>query len=162
MGSEYTPRVVVTGAGGFIGHHLVKYLKSLGYWVRGVDIKDPEYEPTMADEFMIADLRFFESCGRAVHNISDVYNLAADMGGIGYITTNHAILTRNNSLINNHMLEAARLEGVGRYLYTSSACVYPSYYNPTRVFTGHCLSSLRPMTVVLGLLSFQVAPPFRA
>jgi len=127
MVSKNTRRVVVTGAGGFIGHHLVKYLKSLGHWVRGVDIKEPEYEPTTADEFIVADLRIFESCVHAVQGLDDVYNLAADMGGIGYITSNHAILTRNNSLINNHMLEAARLEGVGRYLYTSSACVYPSF-----------------------------------
>lgn len=127
MGTEKTRRVVVTGAGGFIGHHLVKELKSLGFWVRGVDIKHPEYEPTQADEFIIADLREFEGCAGAVQGVDDVYNLAADMGGIGYITANHAILTRNNSLINNHMLEAARVEGVGRYLYTSSACVYPSF-----------------------------------
>lgn len=127
MATNSTHRVVVTGAGGFIGHHLVKSLKSLGYWVRGVDIKHPEYEPTLADEFIVADLRLFESCEHAVQGVDDVYNLAADMGGIGYITTNHAILTRNNSLINNHMLEAARLASVGRYLYTSSACVYPSF-----------------------------------
>ena len=127
MGTRIPHRVTVTGAGGFIGHHLVKDLKSLGFWVRGVDIKKPEYEPTLADEFIIADLRLFESCERAVQGIDDVYNLAADMGGIGYITANHAILTRNNSLINNHMLEASRVARVGRYLYTSSACVYPSF-----------------------------------
>ena len=127
MGTKKTRRVVVTGAGGFIGHYLVKELKSLGFWVRGVDIKHPEYEPTQADEFIIADLREFEGCAGAVQGVDDVYNLAADMGGIGYITANHAILTRNNSLINNHMLEAARVEEVGRYLYTSSACVYPSF-----------------------------------
>jgi len=127
MKAKNTHRVVVTGAGGFIGHHLVKYLKSLGYWVRGADIKHPEYEPTSADEFIITDLREFGNCSDAVRDIDDVYNLAADMGGIGYITANHAILTRNNSLINNHMLEASRLESVGRYLYTSSACVYPSF-----------------------------------
>ena len=127
MGTNNTRRVAVTGAGGFIGHHLVKELKSLGFWVRGVDIKHPEYETTLADEFIIADLREFDGCGSAVQGVDDVYNLAADMGGIGYITANHAILTRNNSLINNHMLEAARVEGVGRYLYTSSACVYPSF-----------------------------------
>jgi len=127
MTNNIKNRVVVTGAGGFIGHHLVKRLKSLGNWVRGVDIKEPEYEPTSADEFLTIDLREFENCRIAVQGIADVYNLAADMGGIGYITTNHAILTRNNTLINTHMLESARLESVARYLYTSSACVYPSF-----------------------------------
>ena len=117
----------MTGAGGFIGHHLVDYLKSRGHWVRGVDLKEPEYVPSQADQFIIADLRQFEHCSRAVDGVQDVYQLAADMGGIGYITTNHAILTRNNTLINSHMLEAARLAGVERYLYTSSACVYPGY-----------------------------------
>ncbi|MEX0762551.1 MAG: NAD-dependent epimerase/dehydratase family protein [Dehalococcoidia bacterium] len=120
-------KILVTGAGGFIGHHLVKRLKADGHWVRGVDIKYPEYEPSTADEFVIADLRFFESCATATADIDDVYNLAADMGGIGYITANHATLTRNNILINAHMLEGARLAGVERYLYTSSACVYPSF-----------------------------------
>jgi nucleoside-diphosphate-sugar epimerase len=124
-------KVVVTGAGGFIGHHLVKYLKQKGYWVRGVDIKYPEFEPTMADEFILADLRFFENCMRAVQGVQDVYHLAADMGGIGYITSNHANLTRNNILIDAHMVEAARLAGVERFLYTSSACVYPSYLQNT-------------------------------
>ena len=89
-------RVVVTGAGGFIGHHLVKHLKSLGHWVRGVDIKEPEFEQTPADEFLTMDLRLLGNCRLAVHDIAEVHNLAADMGGIGYITTNHAQLTRNN------------------------------------------------------------------
>lgn len=120
-------RVLVNGAGGFIGHHLVKLLKSRGYWVRGVDLKHPEFEPSPADEFLIADLREYENCVRAVERIQDVYQLAADMGGIGYITANHAELARNNVLINAHMLEAARLEDVEHYLYTSSACVYPSF-----------------------------------
>ena len=120
-------KVVVTGAGGFIGHHLVKRLKSDGDWVRGVDIKYPEFEESAADEFQIADLRNFESCVRATDDMDDVYQLAADMGGIGYITANHAFLTRNNTLINSHMLEAARVSRVRRYLYTSSACVYPSF-----------------------------------
>ncbi len=120
-------KIVVTGAGGFIGHHLVKHLKARGHWVRGVDIKSPEYEPSPADEFIQADLRFYESCARALAGMQDVYQLAADMGGIGYITANHASLTRNNILINSNMLEAARLAGVKRYLYTSSACVYPGF-----------------------------------
>ena len=120
-------KILVTGAGGFIGHHLVKRLKADGYWVRGVDIKSPEFEPSDADEFIVSDLRSFESCVQATDRVEDVYQLAADMGGIGYITANHAILTRNNVLINSHMLEAARISGVSRYLYTSSACVYPSF-----------------------------------
>lgn len=127
MASIKNRRVVVTGAGGFIGHHLIKSLKALGYWVRGVDIKLPDFEASFANEFLLADLRHFEGCSRAVEGMDDVYNLAADMGGIGYITANHAFLTRNNSLINNHMLEASRLAGIDRYLYTSSACVYPSF-----------------------------------
>ena len=119
--------VVVTGAGGFIGHHLVNRLKAEGHRVRGVDLKRPEFAPSAADEFQIADLRHFESCLRATEGMDDVYQLAADMGGIGYISANHAFLTRNNTLINSHMLEAARLSRVRRYLYTSSACVYPAF-----------------------------------
>ncbi len=120
-------RIVVTGAGGFIGHHLVKRLKAKGHWVRGVDIKYPEYEPSPADEFLQLDLRFYDSCAHAVTGVEDVFHLAADMGGIGYITANHASLTRNNILINSNMLEAARLANNKRYLYTSSACVYPAF-----------------------------------
>jgi GDP-D-mannose 3', 5'-epimerase len=119
-------RALVTGAGGFIGHHLVSRLKREGFWVRGVDLKLPLFEETAADEFEIADLRQFENCARATQDVDDVYQLAADMGGIGYITAHHAELSRNNILINSHMLEAARLSGAGRYLYTSSACVYPA------------------------------------
>jgi nucleoside-diphosphate-sugar epimerase len=120
-------KVLVTGAGGFIGHHLVKYLKSKGLWVRGVDIKKPEYEPSPADEFLVQDLRVPENCQRSVLGADEVYQLAADMGGIGYITRNFASLSRNNTLINANMLEASHLEGVERYLFTSSACVYPSF-----------------------------------
>ena len=120
-------RVLVTGAGGFIGHHLVKRLKAEGCWVRGVDLKRPEFEPTPADEFVIADLRSLDSCTHAVLGVQDVYQLAADMGGIGYIAKFHSRLARNNTLINAHMLEASRLEDIERYLYTSSACVYPSF-----------------------------------
>ncbi len=120
-------KVLVTGAGGFIGHHLVNYLKERGYWVRGVDIKHPEYEPSNADDFNILDLREYENCLKACEGIEEVYQLAADMGGIGYITNYRAVILRNNALINLHMLESARKKEIEKYLYTSSACVYPQY-----------------------------------
>ena len=120
-------RVLVTGAGGFIGHHLVKYLKKKGYWVRGVDIKNPEFEATAADDFKLLDLREFDNCLKACDGIEEAYQLAADMGGIGYITASRAEIFRNNALINLHMLEAARKNKIKNYLYTSSACIYPQY-----------------------------------
>lgn len=121
-------RILVTGAGGFIGHHLVKRLKNEGCWVRGVDIKIPEYEPSPADEFELLDLRKFDNSLLATRgDIDQVYNLAADMGGIGYITACHADISRNNILINAHMLEASRQNGVSRFLFSSSACVYAQY-----------------------------------
>lgn len=123
-----TPRrVLVTGAGGFIGHHLTNYLVQLGYWVRGVDIKGPEFEPSQAHEFELLDLRRWADCLQATRGVDEVYGLAANMGGIGFIENNKALIVRDNTLINLHTMEAARINGVRRYLYTSSACIYPGY-----------------------------------
>jgi nucleoside-diphosphate-sugar epimerase len=122
---------LVTGAGGFIGHHLVTYLRRQGYWVRGADTKRPEFGETCANEFLLLDLRRWENCLEATADVDEVFALAADMGGMGYISSHHAQILHNNALINIHTLEAARLNGVRRYLYTSSACVYPEYRQST-------------------------------
>lgn len=128
---ESGKRALVAGGGGFIGHHMIKYLKKRGYWVRGVDIKEPQYEATSADDFKVLDLRRWENCLEATEDVAEVYQLAADMGGIGYITGNHADVARNNILINAHMLDAAHLNGASRYFYSSSACIYPLYRQNT-------------------------------
>ena len=120
-------KVLVTGAGGFIGHHLTKYLINRGYWVRGVDIKEPEYESTCAHEFELLDLTKWENCLAATRGIDQVYGLAANMGGIGFIESHKAEIVRDSSLMNLHSIEAARVNGVKRYFYTSSACIYPGY-----------------------------------
>ena len=114
-------------AGGFIGHHLVTALKQRGYWVRGVDIARPEYTDVDADEFELRDLRRLDECLLATRGIDHVYALAADMGGMGFISANHATILRNNTLINIHTIEAARMNGASRYLFSSSACVYPEH-----------------------------------
>jgi GDP-D-mannose 3', 5'-epimerase len=118
---------LVTGAGGFVGGHLVGYLKRQGWWVRGADQRSPEFRPSEADDFLIADLREPEACRRACAGIDEVYALAADMGGMGFISKDPATILRNNALINLHTLEAARLAGAGRYFFASSACIYPEY-----------------------------------
>jgi len=120
-------RILVTGAGGFIGYHLTNRLKSQGHFVRGVDIKEPQFAPSMADDFRILDLRRWENCLQATEGVDEVFALAADMGGMGFISAHHAEILRNNSLINIHTLDAAKENGVKRYLYTSSACIYPEY-----------------------------------
>src|SRR5512134_3260550 len=98
-------KILVTGAGGFIGHHLVTFLKQQGYWVRGVDLKYPEFSATAADEFLLLDLRRWENCLQATRTVDEVYALAADMGGMGFISSHHAQILSNNSLINLHTLE---------------------------------------------------------
>lgn len=120
-------RILVTGAGGFIGYHMVTFLKNQGHWVRGTDLKVPEFGQTNADEFLISDLRNSANALIATAGIDQVYAFAADMGGMGYISSHHALILHNNSLINLNTLEAARVNGVARYLYTSSACVYPEF-----------------------------------
>ncbi len=124
-------KVLITGAGGFIGHHLVKYLKGKGYWVRGVDITYPEYEPTAAYEFELLDLRRWENCFAVTEGIAHVYHLAARMGGIGFIEKHKAEIVHDNTLITMHMLEAARLRSIKKFLFASSACVYPRYRQDT-------------------------------
>jgi nucleoside-diphosphate-sugar epimerase len=120
-------RVLITGGGGFIGHHLVRYLVEQGYWVRAADLHQPEFEPTAAHEFATVDLRRWDDCLLATRGVEEVYHLAADMGGIGYISAFHADVARNNVLINAHTLEAARQNGVRRLFFSSSACVYPQH-----------------------------------
>ncbi|OGK14338.1 NAD-dependent dehydratase [Candidatus Roizmanbacteria bacterium RIFCSPLOWO2_01_FULL_38_12] len=120
-------KILVTGAGGFIGHHLVNFLKEKKYWVRGADIKYPDYEKTKADEFILLDLRNYENCYKAAKSIDEVYNLAANMGGIGFLEKVRAQVMHDNLLINTHMLEASRLNNVKRFFFSSSACIYPKY-----------------------------------
>lgn len=120
-------KVLITGAGGFIGWHLVNFLKKKGYWVRGVDIKQPEFAATSADEFILLDLRKAQNTLRSVKDITLVFHLAANMGGIGYITRVSAPIIYDNTKMDLNMIESAREEGVERFFFSSSACVYPLY-----------------------------------
>jgi nucleoside-diphosphate-sugar epimerase len=118
-------RAVVCGAGGFIGHHLVRALAADGYWVRGVDQKEPEWSPSEADEFVKADLRDAAGARAALDGgVDEVYQLAADMGGMGFIHSAEAELMRNSVLVNANVIQAAAEVGVSRYFYASSVCVY--------------------------------------
>ena len=122
-------RALVCGAGGFIGGHLVKRLKAEGFWVRGVDLKRPEFCASAADEFVQGDLRDPRLCEEVVQGIEDVYQLAADMGGAGFVFTgdNDADIMHNSAAINLNMVDAGRRAGIRRIFYSSSACVYPEY-----------------------------------
>ena len=123
-------KVLICGAGGFIGSHLVKRLKNKGYWVRGVDLKYPEFSETHADDFIIGDLRDPLICRQTVDlPFDEVYQLAADMGGAGFVFTgeNDADIMHNSALINLNMLEACYKRNVKKIFYSSSACMYPEY-----------------------------------
>lgn len=120
---------LVCGAGGFIGHHLAKRLKREGFWVRGVDIKPQEFAPSPADEFLLLDLRKPENCAQALagpagKRFDEVYQLAADMGGMGFIHSAECEIMHNSALINIHMIDEAAKAGVPRYFFSSSVCVY--------------------------------------
>ena len=121
-------KALVCGAGGFIGGHLAKKLKREGYWVRGVDIKEHEFAPTAADEFLLLDLREEENCRAALSlpedRFDEVYQLAADMGGMGFISAAECEIMHNNALINIHMIHTASQMGIPRYFFSSSVCVY--------------------------------------
>ena len=118
-------KALVCGAGGFIASHLVRRLKQEGHWVRGADLKVPEFGPTAADDFRLLDLRDSDACEAAVSGGFDVvYQLAADMGGMGFIHSAECEIMRNNALINLNMIHAAARKGIKRYFFSSSVCIY--------------------------------------
>jgi len=118
-------KILVTGAGGFIGSHMVRYLKDEGHRVRGVDIKEPEFMKSYADEFVLVDLRNEEGACRITSGMEQVYNFAANMGGIGFISRVKADVMHDNVLINANMLKACVESNIERFFFSSSACIYP-------------------------------------
>ena len=119
--------ILITGASGFIGHHMARHLKSKDYQVRGADIREPEFSPlTDFNEFVLSDLRDFKNCMKCAIGMDEIYNFAANMGGIGFITNVNAEVMRDNVLINTNMAEVASLVGA-KIFFSSSACVYPTY-----------------------------------
>lgn len=122
-------KICVTGAAGFIGSHLVKRLKSQGFYVVGCDWKKNEYiqQDKYCDEFHLVDLRVYENCQKCINGCDTVYHLAADMGGMGFIQSNHSVIMFNNTMISCNVLEASRKCGVKTVFFSSSACVYPEY-----------------------------------
>jgi GDP-D-mannose 3', 5'-epimerase len=120
-------RVACLGGGGFIGHHLISALKAEGYWVRGVDLHLPEFEKTEADEFSVLDLRSYGNAIAATQYVDEVYALAADMGGMGYISSHNADILTSNLAISLNTVRASWENRVSKLFYSSSACVYPDY-----------------------------------
>ena len=118
-------KAIVTGAGGFVGSHLVRFLKNKGYWVKGIDIKNPQFSESVADEFSLVDLRDPQKTEEAFLAVDELYMLAADMGGMGFISCHGAQIVHNNALINLNSLEAAKNLGIKKIFFASSACVYP-------------------------------------
>ena len=128
---ENERKALVCGAGGFIGSHLVELLKKKGYWIRGVDLKHPEFAKTAADDFLILDLREEKNCQKALFiketskpEFDEVYQLAADMGGMGFIHSAECEIMRNSALINIYMIHSAADKGIKKYFFSSSVCVY--------------------------------------
>lgn len=136
-------KALVLGAGGFIGSHLVKKLKKEGFWVRGVDLKYPEYDETAADDFIIGDLRIYSICQQSIdQHFTEIYQLAADMGGAGFVFTgeNDADIMHNSGLINMNILDVAWKRNVKKIFYSSSACMYPEHnqLDPDNPKTSEC------------------------